>query len=46
LPNYLGWRSVLDANRLASPEALLKAAIGAFPHLTDIAKLNARRLSK
>jgi transposase-like protein len=34
LPNYLGWRWVLDAKRIASPEALLKAAIGAFPHLT------------
>lgn len=34
LPNYLGWRWVLDAKRIASPEALLKATIGAFPHLT------------
>jgi transposase-like protein len=34
LPNYLGWRWVLDAKRIGSPEALLKAAIGAFPHLT------------
>lgn len=33
LPNYLGWRWVLDAKRIASPEALLKATIGAFPHL-------------
>lgn len=34
LPNYLGWRALLDAKRIASPEALLKATIGAFPHLT------------
>jgi transposase-like protein len=33
LPNYLGWRWVLDAKRIVSPEALLKATIGAFPHL-------------
>jgi hypothetical protein len=33
LPNYLGWRWVLDAKRIASPEALLKATIGSFPHL-------------
>lgn len=33
LPNYLGWRWVLDAKRIASPEAFLKATIGAFPHL-------------
>lgn len=33
LPNYLGWRWVLDAKRIASPDALLKATIGSFPHL-------------
>ena len=34
LPNYLGWRWILDAGRIRSPEALLKATVGAFPHLT------------
>jgi transposase-like protein len=34
LPNYLGWRWVLDAKRIATPETLLKATVGAFPHLT------------
>jgi hypothetical protein len=34
LPNYLGWRWVLDAKRIVSPEALLRATVGAFPHLT------------
>jgi hypothetical protein len=38
LPNYLGWRWILDARRIGSPESLLKAALGAFthfvPHLT------------
>ncbi|MDB5909231.1 MAG: transposase, partial [Massilia sp.] len=34
LPNYLGWRLALDAQRIHSPEVLLKSAIGAFPHLT------------
>jgi transposase-like protein len=33
LPNYLGWRWVLDAKRIASSEALLRATIGSFPHL-------------
>lgn len=33
LPNYLGWRWVLDSKRIASPETLLKATIGSFPHL-------------
>ena len=33
LPNYLGWRWVLDAKRIATPEALLRATVGAFPHL-------------
>jgi transposase-like protein len=31
LPNYLGWRCVLDAHRIDSPEGMLKAAIGCFP---------------
>ena len=34
LPNYLAWRWILDAGRIRSPEALLKATVGAFPHLT------------
>ena len=34
LPNYLGWRWILDAGRIRSPETLLKATLGAFPHLT------------
>ena len=34
LPNYLGWRWILDAGRIRSPETLLKATWGAFPHLT------------
>ena len=34
LPNYLGWRWILDARRILSPEALLKATLGEFPHLT------------
>jgi len=33
LPNYLGWRHALDAHRLPTPEAMLLAAIGVFPHL-------------
>ena len=33
LPNYLGWRWILDAGRIRSPETLLKATLGAFPHL-------------
>lgn len=33
LPNYLGWRWALDAQRINSPETLLRAAIGVFPHL-------------
>jgi transposase-like protein len=33
LHNYLGWRWVLDAKRIGSPEAMLNAAIGVFPHL-------------
>lgn len=31
LPNYLGWRCVLDAGRIDTPEGMLKAAIGHFP---------------
>jgi transposase-like protein len=31
LPNYLGWRCILDAHRIETPECLLKAAIGCFP---------------
>lgn len=31
LPNYLGWRCVLDAHRIDTPEGMLKAAIGCFP---------------
>ena len=34
LPNYLGWRWILDAGRIRSPETLLRATLGAFPHLT------------
>ena len=33
LPNYLGWLRALDTKRLDTPEALLSAAIGVFPHL-------------
>lgn len=33
LPNYLGWRWAVDANRIDSPLAMLRAAIGVFPHL-------------
>lgn len=33
LPNYLGWRWILDTKRVHSPEALLRAAVGSFPHL-------------
>lgn len=34
LTNYLGWRWVLDAKRVRSPEALLRSAVGAFPHFS------------
>ena len=34
LPNYLGWRWILDARRILSPESLLRATLGTFPHLT------------
>ncbi len=30
LPNYLGWRWILDARRIMSPESLLKATLGFF----------------
>jgi hypothetical protein len=33
LPNYLGWRWALDAQRIDSPGSLLRAAVGVFPHL-------------
>ena len=34
LPNYLGWRWILDARRILSPESLLRATLGMFPHLS------------
>ena len=34
LPNYLGWRWILDAKRILSCESLLRATLGTFPHLT------------
>lgn len=34
LPNYLGWRWVLDAKRICSPDALLRASLGSFPHFS------------
>lgn len=34
LPNYLGWRWILDAKRVVSPEALLRSTVGAFPHFS------------
>ncbi|KAB8043733.1 IS1595 family transposase [Janthinobacterium aquaticum] len=33
LPNYLGWRWILDARRIRSATSLLNAALGQFPHL-------------
>jgi hypothetical protein len=33
LPNYLGWRWILDARRILSPESLLRATLGSFAHL-------------
>jgi transposase-like protein len=30
LPNYLGWQWALDGSRIASPERLLRAAVGSF----------------
>ena len=33
LPNYLGWRWILDAKRIILSESLLKATMGSFPHL-------------
>jgi hypothetical protein len=32
LPNYLGWRRAIDTHRLNTPESLLRASIGIFPH--------------
>ncbi len=34
LPNYLGWRWAVDANRIDSPEMLLRSALGAVPYFT------------
>ena len=34
LHHYLGWRWILDARRIRSPESLLRATLGDFPHLT------------
>jgi hypothetical protein len=34
LPNYLGWRWAVDDNRISSPEALLRSALGSAPDLT------------
>jgi transposase-like protein len=34
LPNYLGWRWVVDAKRIDEPVTLLRSALGDFPHLT------------
>jgi hypothetical protein len=31
LPDYLGWRCILDAHRIDTPESMFKAAIGCFP---------------
>jgi transposase-like protein len=33
LPNYLGWRWAIDADRISSPEMLLRSALGALPDL-------------
>lgn len=33
LPNYLGWRWALDAQRIDSPDLLLRTALGDFQHL-------------
>ncbi len=33
LTNYLGWRRGLDTRRFNSPETLLRASLGEFPHL-------------
>ena len=33
LPNYLGWRWILDAKRILSSASLLRATLGTFPHL-------------
>ncbi|MGZ3183365.1 MAG: IS1595 family transposase [Telluria sp.] len=34
LPSYLGWRQILDARRIRSSEALLRSAVGCFPHFS------------
>ncbi|MCK0506681.1 IS1595 family transposase [Aromatoleum anaerobium] len=34
LPNYLGWRRALDAQRIRSPDTLLAAALGQFQQRT------------
>lgn len=33
LPSHLGWRRALDTHRLPTPQALLQAAVGGFPHV-------------
>jgi hypothetical protein len=32
LSNYLGWRWVIDKQRIDDPEVLLRATVGVFPH--------------
>ncbi|HZX26000.1 MAG TPA: IS1595 family transposase [Telluria sp.] len=34
LPSYLGWRWILDAKRVRCAEALLRSAVGSFPHFS------------
>lgn len=34
LSNYLGWRWILDAKRINTPELLLQATVGCFPHFS------------
>jgi transposase-like protein len=34
LPNYLGWRWAVDADRIDSPQMLLRSALRAFPYLS------------
>jgi hypothetical protein len=33
LSNHLGWRWAVDADRIGSPEMLLRSALRAFPHV-------------
>lgn len=33
LPNYLGWRRVLDSHRTATPQDKLLAAVGVYPQV-------------